>query len=479
MQTVRMILGILSSFFGVVVTLLAIYQLYLSLSGFKRREKGYQDHPPQMRFLVLVPAHNEETVIPDIIDNLMHMEYPKELYDFYIIADNCTDQTEKVARQMGANVISLKKSSPNAPTGKPIALNQALNILEGYQDKYDLLMIFDADNLIDPNMFLEVNSQYISENKPEFIQCYLGAKNKKGLVAWFYYTSYTITNRFFQLSKYRLGLNCTIGGTGFAVDTKYLHGRGGWTTMSLTEDFEIQVEATIDGKRILWNHNVRVYDEKPTSAWASFRQRTRWAQGHWFVTLRNTRKVFQALRQSRISGKEAISILTYMYSLTCNVVVVFQFFTSFVFYVMDKIAEYGQKAGTALATTALATAETAVDVASEAAQGGWASTLMSIAILFYSFFLLFYLADWMDNKVPMRLRTLPKMAVSFVLNVALATCSQIVGLFRYRRQSQWVKTEHKIKRLEKKELHLPVRQKLLPNADVEDGDVPIAKAGIK
>ena len=472
-----MILGIMTSFFGAVVTLLAFYQLYLSIFGFKRREKGYQDHPPQMRFLVLVPAHNEETVIPDIIDNLMHMEYPKELYDFYIIADNCTDQTEKVARQMGANVISLKKASPNAPTGKPIALNQALNILEGYQDKYDLLMIFDADNLIDPNMFLEVNSQYISENRPEFIQCYLGSKNKKGLVAWFYYTSYTITNRFFQLSKYRLGLNCTIGGTGFAVDTKYLYGRGGWTTMSLTEDFEIQVEATIDGKRILWNHNVRVYDEKPTSAWASYRQRTRWAQGHWFVTLRNTRKVFQALRQSRISGKEAVSILTYMYSLTCNVVVVFQFLTSFIFFIMDRIEEYGLEAGTAVA--AMAEANAPMKVVAEAAQGGWASTLVSIVILFYSFFLLFYLADWMDNKVPMRLRTLPKMAISFVLNVALATCSQIVGLFRYRRQSQWVKTEHKIKRLEKKELHLPVRQKLLSDADVEDGDVPVVKAGVK
>ena len=475
MQTVRMILGIMTSFFGVVVTLLMLYQLYLSLFGFKRREKGYQDHPPQMRFLVLVPAHNEETVIPDIIENLEHMEYPRELYDFYIIADNCTDQTEAVARQMGANVISLKKPSPNAPTGKPIALNQALNTLEGYQDKYDLLMIFDADNLIDPNMFLEVNSQYISENKPEFIQCYLGAKNKKGLVAWFYYTSYTITNRFFQLSKSRLGLNCTIGGTGFAVDTKYLYGRGGWTTMSLTEDFEIQVEATIAGKRILWNHNVRVYDEKPTSAWASYRQRTRWAQGHWFVTLRNTRKVFQALKESRISGREAVSILTYMYSLTCNVVVVFQLVTSLVFFIMDKIAEAGQKAGEAVAAI-----NPSMQIVSEAARDGWASTLISILILFYSFFLLFYLADWIDNKVPVRLRTLPKMALSFVINVALATCSQIVGLFRYRRQSQWVKTEHKIKRLEKnREARLPARAKLLSNAAAEPGDVPIAKASAK
>ena len=474
MQTVRMILGFISSFLGIAVSLLMLYQLLLSIFGFKRCKKDYQDHPAQKRFLVLVPAHNEETVIPDIIENLMHMEYPKELYDFYIIADNCTDRTEDVARQMGANVIALKKASPNSPTGKPIALNQALNILDGYQDKYDMLMIFDADNLIDPNMFLEVNSQYISENEPEFIQCYLGAKNKKGLVAWFYYTSYTITNRFFQLAKSRLGLNCTIGGTGFAVDTKYLYGRGGWTTMSLTEDFEIQVEATLEGKRILWNHNVRVYDEKPTSIWASYKQRTRWAQGHWFVTLRNTTKVFKALRRKRITSKEAVSILTYMYSLTANVVVVFQLFVSLVFRVMDMITEAGRQVAAAAVQAAAS-----VEAVSSAPADGWVSTTISLGLLFYSFFLLFYSADWMDNKISMRIRTIPLMAISFVVNIILATCSQIVGLFRYRRQSQWVKTEHKIKRLEKGKERITARAKLLSSVDTEEDDVPVVKAGAK
>ena len=132
-------------------------------------------------------------------------------------------------------------------------------------------------------MFREVNSQFLDKGRPDLIQCYLGAKNKSGAVAWFYYTSYTVTNRFFQLAKHRLRLNCSVGGTGYAITTSYLKERGGWTTASLTEDIEIQVEATLDGRRILWNHNTRVYDEKPTSFRASVRQKTRWAQGHWFV----------------------------------------------------------------------------------------------------------------------------------------------------------------------------------------------------
>jgi cellulose synthase/poly-beta-1,6-N-acetylglucosamine synthase-like glycosyltransferase len=472
-----MILEIMTSFCGIFVMILMIYQLFLSLFGFKKREKGYKDHAPQSRFLVLVPAHNEETVIPDIIENLSHLDYPKELYDFYIIADNCTDRTEDVARQMGANVIVLHKEHPDDPTGKPIALHRALNILEGYQDNYDMLMIFDADNLLDPDMLLELNSQYISENKPEFIQCYLGAKNKKGLVAWFYYVSYTITNRFFQLAKYRLGLNCSIGGTGFATSTQYLYQRGGWTTKSLTEDFEIQVEATLAGKRIAWNHNVRVYDEKPTTAQASYRQRTRWAQGHWFVTFRNTPKIMRALWKGEVSVWEAISMLTYMYSLTVSfVVVIFQFISAAVFHFMDMAK---------VATTAEAMIKAAA--VAQTAQGTWFSTVSSMLIFCYSFFFLFYLADWLDNHSNFRLRTLPMTAVSFLLNMMLATCSQITGLFLHRRQNQWVKTEHRIrlKRLDKgKEVRLPARASHRPAllakaSSAESADATVAKAGAK
>lgn len=310
---IEAVMGIMSAW----LVLMLLYQLCISFFGFKRNTKNYQDHDPQMRFLVLVPAHNEEAVIADIIDNLEHMEYPRELYDFYILADNCTDRTVEVARRMGANVLESHKESPDAPTGKPIVLQKALNALAGYQDHYDLVMFFDADNLIDPNMFLEVNSQYLSaEGKADIIQCYLGCKNRKGMVAMFYYMTYTITNRFFQYAKSRLGLNSVIGGTGFAVSAKYLYKRGGWTAMSLTEDFELQIEATCDGKRILWNNNVRIYDEKPTRFYASFRQRTRWAQGHWFVAFKNTGRLFRALFQRRIRLGEFISTFFYMYSLT-------------------------------------------------------------------------------------------------------------------------------------------------------------------
>ena len=418
METLLAALRVMAAVAGGWLTLMMVYQIILSLFGFGRSVKDYADHAPQSRFLVLVPAHNEEKVIGDIVENLQRMDYPREMYDFYVIADNCTDGTAEVARRMGARVIETRKERPDDPTGKPIALRKALESLGDYQNRYDLMMIFDADNLMDENMFREVNSQYLDKGKPDFIQCYLGAKNKKGIVAWFYYTGYTLTNRFFDLAKHRLGLNVAIGGTGFAMSTAYLHERGGWTTMSLTEDFEIQVEATLAGRRILWNHVARVYDEKPTSMKASIRQKIRWGQGHWFVALHNTGRLFRALGTGQIGFGEFLSLLTYMYSISAYVLVLLQAVLSLCMWL----------AGGITPTLNLT----------------WQSLLSGAAMFSYCYLVLFYLSDWLDNGIAFSLKTIPVMVGGFFANLIVGMFNQVVGLLRCGDQQHWVKTDHGI-----------------------------------
>ena len=417
------LMGVLSAW----LILLLLWQVLVSFFGFSRKTKTYQDHDPQMRCLVLVPAHNEEAVIGDIINNLSHMDYPREMYDFYILADNCTDHTADVARSMGANVLEFFKDSPDAPTGKPIALQKALNVIGDYHEKYDLIMFFDADNLADPNMFREVNSQYVDAGgKADSIQCYLGAKNRKGMVALFYYMSYTITNRFFQFAKSRMGLNSVIGGTGFAVSAKYLHDRGGWTAMSLTEDFELQVEATCEGKRILWNNNVRIYDEKPTRFKASFRQRTRWAQGHWFVAFKNTGRLFQALVKRRISFGEFFSTFLYLYSLTPFVILALEMALGLVESILKHFG-------------------LVEIVGASASAASWVMVnIPGVLIFCYSFLFLFCMAEWLDNHIRFRLKELPMLLLSMLTNTLVAGWAQVVGLFKFRQQSNWVKTEHSL-----------------------------------
>lgn len=426
MQVISTVISTINWVLTLWLMAIIVYQLYISVFGFKRVSRDYQDHDPKLKYLVLVPAHNEAAVIAGIVENLQSMDYPKELYDFYILADNCDDRTAEVARAMGAKVLETRKEGPDMPTGKPIVLQKALQTLEGYASRYDLVIFFDADNRIDTNLFREVNSQLLDHPEADVVQCYLGCKNKKGLVALYYYMSYTITNRFFQYAKSRIGINGVVGGTGFAVRAEYLEKRGGWTAMSLTEDFELQVEATCEGKRILWNNNVRIYDEKPTRWRASLRQRIRWAQGHWFVCFKNTRRIFRALREKRIGFGEFLSTFLYVYSLTPFVVMLIQLLLGVVLQVL-------------ILTGVLPPPDGAITF-----WDWFVVNYPSLLLFLYSFIALFYVADWLDNGVRFNPLSLPLNILSLVLNTMLVAVAQVWGLFRFRHQNVWVKTMHQI-----------------------------------
>ena len=341
-----------------------------------------------------------------------------------MLADNCDDRTAEIARARGANVLEFHKARPDEPTGKSVVLKKAFQALAGYEDRYDAVFFFDADNLADLNMFSEVNSQFLdSDDRTEVVQCYLGCKNKNGLVALFYYLTYTISNRFLQYSRQRLGINCGIGGTGFAVRTRYLAQRGGWTVMSLTEDTELQFAATLEGRRVLWNNRVRVYDEKPVKWSASLRQRIRWAQGHWFVAFHNTGRTIRALFRGKISVWEFISMFVQMYFPSTYVAATLNMLLVLVFNLL--------LAGPA---SEIPNAEHMV-ISLE-------PTMLSILLFVYMIFVQFGWGDWADNRQRFSVLGFPKLLVSFALNTVLAGLAQIIGLFRFRHQNNWDKTEH-------------------------------------
>ena len=83
-----------------------LFTLYFFFIGFcclwHRKEEKFLT--PEKTFAVVVAAHNEEAVIGQLIENLHRLDYPKELYDIYVIADNCTDRTAEIAGDEGAIV---------------------------------------------------------------------------------------------------------------------------------------------------------------------------------------------------------------------------------------------------------------------------------------------------------------------------------------------------------------------------------------
>ena len=89
--------------FQVFVFLVTIYYFVLGIMGLMRK-KEKKNYTPSKKFAMIVAAHNEEVVIGRLIESMKNQDYPKELFDIFIIADNCTDNTANVAREHGVNV---------------------------------------------------------------------------------------------------------------------------------------------------------------------------------------------------------------------------------------------------------------------------------------------------------------------------------------------------------------------------------------
>ena len=264
-----------------------IYYLIISMFGwFKRKEKPKQ-YPLQTRFAILIAAHNEELVIQGLIRSLKQVNYPESLYDILVIADNCTDNTAQIARNLGVKVFERFDS---VRRGKGYSLEWMFKQLFAMDEKYNAICILDANNLVSPNFFLEMNKQLCLGH--QVIQGYLDSKNPHdSWISGNYSIAYWISNRLFQLPRHYLGLNCALGGTGFVMTTDVLK-EIGWDATCLTEDLEFSMKLVGKGLKVAWAHEAIVCDEKPLKLMQSWRQRKHWMQGHSDCARRFAKNLF-------------------------------------------------------------------------------------------------------------------------------------------------------------------------------------------
>ena len=261
-----------------IITIYWIYQLVVSICSFVTlKEKPFivnKNH----KFLAIIPAHNEEAVVGNLIESLQKQNYPKNKYDIIVIADNCTDKTKEVAQSYGVKIFERHEEDPAKKT-KGDALRLLLNtLLSDPKMDYDAFCVFDADNIVDPN-FITAMNKHLCQGE-EVVQGYRDIKNPTdSWIASGYAIFYWTMNRFYHLARYNAGLSPLINGTGFMVKFDAIRPTG-WNTNTLTEDIEFSLKRIIQGKKLGWATDAIVYDEQPVKFKPSWSQRSRWTIGH-------------------------------------------------------------------------------------------------------------------------------------------------------------------------------------------------------
>ena len=263
-----------------VFTLCYAYQLFYIFNVLVTKEKTLEAKKNH-RYAVLISARNESAVIGNLIHSIKVQNYPAELIDVFVVADNCTDNTAEIAEEAGAIVFHRNNLEQ---VGKGYALDFCIKkILAEYADRgYEAYFVFDADNVLDVNYFREMNKTF--DNGAMASTSYRNSKNydsnwiSAGYATWFLREA-----KFLNQARLNLNTSCAISGTGFFIAAEILNKIGGWKWHLLTEDIEFSAATVLAGVRISYCPTAVLYDEQPITFRDSWNQRFRWAKGFYQV----------------------------------------------------------------------------------------------------------------------------------------------------------------------------------------------------
>ena len=278
----------------------SLYQFFIGLHYFKKIE-NIPDVDKYNKFAILIAARNEEFVLPNLINSLKNLNYPKDKYEIIIAPNNCNDNTREVAINNGARIFDVVYPIKN----KGDVLHQMFNYLIN-NENHDAYVIFDADNIVDKDFLLEMNKQI--EYGFAASQGFRDSKNPYESFTSSAYTLYHyLVSTFYNKPRTALKLNNMIIGCGFMVTRDVILSLGGWNTKTITEDLEFTVLTTLKGEKIGYTEKAIFYDEQPNSFIASWHQRIRWQLGLKQGFIANSKAVLKSL----FSGKGIHFLDTY------------------------------------------------------------------------------------------------------------------------------------------------------------------------
>lgn len=267
------------------------YKFVYLFVGVFWKAKRYKDTGERKKFGILIAARDEEKVIGNLVESLNQQNYPKELITVFVVADNCTDKTAQIAREKGAVVYERFDETKKR---KGWALEFLLdNIKKDYGiDSFDAYMIFDADNVVDPNCVLEMNNALCAGAK--ICVGYRRTKNFATNPCTAYNSiHFCRTSLMSHRPRQLLGLSTHIAGPGHCFASELL--LDGWKYHRLAEDTEGTMDMVAKGEKVWYNEYAIHYDEQPTNLRIVLRQRLRWMRGRLVCFVKKSGGLFSGM----------------------------------------------------------------------------------------------------------------------------------------------------------------------------------------
>jgi 1,2-diacylglycerol 3-beta-glucosyltransferase len=153
------IINIINLIIAIVFALLYFMQNVHLIVGAFTQHKKFKSAKKLHKYAYFICARNEENVIGNLIDSIYNQDYPRDLMQVFVCADNCTDNTKKVSLEHGAIVY---ERNSVIEKGKCYALDLLIkNVLKDPKyDDIEAFFVFDADNLLSKDYTKHMNDTF-------------------------------------------------------------------------------------------------------------------------------------------------------------------------------------------------------------------------------------------------------------------------------------------------------------------------------
>lgn len=295
MELVKTILIVIYNVMNIAIIIYSAYYIITGIFTFiNNKKKKIRNYRAKHKFAVVIAARNEEKVINNLISSLKKQNYPKNLYDIFVIPNNCTDNTEIIVQKAGVHIIDCQGNIDS----KGEALKYGFKFIYQNYPEFDAYCVFDADNIVHPNFLRRMNDTLCSGYK--VAQGYRDSKNPSDTwISSCYSLFYLIQNFFFNQSRHNMGLSASINGTGFMISREFFKNNG-FETLTLTEDIEFAAQCALCNEKIAFVKDAITYDEQPLNFSQSWKQRKRWSIGTMQCFRLYTPKLFKIAIKEKI-----------------------------------------------------------------------------------------------------------------------------------------------------------------------------------
>jgi 1,2-diacylglycerol 3-beta-glucosyltransferase len=288
-----MFLQILCILFLFPAALVCLYYVFLAFFALiSRKESASIEGNPVHTFAIVIPAHNEEQTLSTTLRSCTEVDYPKDKYKIFVIADNCSDRTANIAINNGTTCLERYDEEKR---GKGFALEWGFKQI--LADRHDALVVLDADCQLDDNT-LRVFDYYLKRGE-KVLQANDAASNPdNNAMSYAVAVGNLIENRLFYTPKSRLGLAVFLRGTGMVFRREVLE-QHQWQAHSVVEDAEYTLRLIKSDIKISFINEVNVFSEFPDQKNQLKAQRIRWAKNLSFSKTQALKLIWEGMIQGR------------------------------------------------------------------------------------------------------------------------------------------------------------------------------------